>query len=83
MKYLVMTMRKPAFDPEAIPAHFQFLNDLRARGLLEQAGAFTDKTGGAYVLRAGHLDEAKRLAEQDPLNLRNCSAISVHEWDAS
>ena len=82
MKYLVLTLRRPEFDPEAIPAHYAFLDSLRARALLEQAGPFTDRTGGAYVVRAGSLEEARRLAEQDPLHLQGCSTITVHEWDA-
>jgi len=83
MKYLVLTIRKPEFDPQVIPAHYEFLDNLRSRELLEQSGAFTDKTGGAYVLKANGLDEARRLAEQDPLSLKHCSAITVYEWDAT
>ena len=83
MKYLVLTMRQPEFDPDAIPAHYAFLESLRARGRLEQAGPFTDRTGGAYVIAAASLEEARGLAEQDPLHLRRCSTIAVHEWDAS
>jgi len=82
MKYLVIAIRTPAFDPQVIPAHYQFLDDLRHRGMLEQAGPFTDKTGGAYVLTANNLEEAHRLADLDPLNLQRCSTIRVHEWDA-
>lgn len=82
MKYLVLTMRKPDFKPEFVPAHYAFLDDLRARGLLEQAGPFTDRTGGAYVLRAGSLDEAVELARQDPLNVHGCSEVTIREWEA-
>jgi uncharacterized protein YciI len=82
MKYLVITMRRPIFDPLVIPEHYQFLDDLRDQELVEQAGPFTDKTGGAYVLRANSFDEARRLAEQDPLYLKQCSTIDLHEWDA-
>lgn len=83
MKYLVITTRRPEFDAQIIPAHYQFLDDLRGQSLLEQAGPFTDKTGGAYVLHAGSLEEARRLAERDPLSLNDCSILTVHEWDAS
>ena len=82
MKYLVLTIRRPDFDPEVVPVHYRFLDDLRAQGLLEQAGPFTDRSGGAYVVRAGSLEEARRLAEQDPLHLERCSTVTVHEWDA-
>ena len=83
MKYLVITIRGSNFDAAVVPAHYEFLQSLRDRGVLEQAGPFTDKTGGAYVLRAQSLDDARTLAEQDPLKLRNCSTVTVHEWNAS
>jgi uncharacterized protein YciI len=82
IKYLVLTIRKPTFDPAVRDAHYSFLDELRSRGLLEQAGPFTDGTGGAYVLAANNLDEARRVAEQDPLHLRDCSAVTVYEWDS-
>ena len=82
MKYLVMTIRTPTFDAQVIPAHYRFLEDLRDQGMLEQAGPFTDKTGGAYVLTARSLDGALHLALQDPLYLRRCSTIEVREWDS-
>ena len=83
MKYLVMTIRRPDFDPDAVPGHYEFLDRLRAEGVLEQAGPFTDRTGGADVLAAESLDDARRLAEQDPLHVRKCSTVTVHEWNAS
>jgi len=82
MKYLVLTWRNPDFNMELIPAHYEFLDELRAAGHLQQSGPFTDKSGGAYVLNADSLDEARRFAAQDPLNLRRCSTIDVREWDA-
>jgi len=45
MKYLVLTLRKPHFDDSVIPAHYAFLQSLRDRGILEQAGPFTDRSG--------------------------------------
>ena len=80
MKYLVLTMRRPEFDMQTIPAHYAFLDQLRVRGLLEQAGPFTDGSGGAYVIRADCLDAARATAEQDPLHIKGCSLVTVHEW---
>lgn len=82
MKYLVLTIRKPQFDVAYRVAHFEFLDGLRARGVLEQAGAFTDASGGAYVILAGSLDEARAIAEQDPLHIHDCSEVTVREWDS-
>ena len=82
MKYLVLTIRNPDFDTQVVPAHYDFLDALRADGLIEQAGAFTDRSGGAYVLAAGSLEEAREIAQRDPLNVSRSSTITVREWDA-
>jgi uncharacterized protein YciI len=83
MKYLVLTMRKPQFDPAVVSAHYDFLRSLRERGLLEQAGPFTDSSGGAYVIRADRLQAAQELAHQDPLHVHDCSEVIVREWNAA
>jgi uncharacterized protein YciI len=82
VKYLVLTIRKPEFNADFVPAHYAFLDGLREDGSLEQAGPFTDRSGGAYVVAAQNLDEARRIAERDPLHISNSSAVTVHEWDA-
>lgn len=82
MKYLVLTIRKPHFDAAFVPAHYEFLQSLRDRGALEQAGPFTDRSGGAYVVAADSLEAALELAHQDPLHLHGCSDVTVREWNA-
>jgi uncharacterized protein YciI len=83
MKYLVLTMRKPQFDQAVVPAHYAFLQSLRDGGILEQAGPFTDRSGGAYVIQANSFEEARAVAERDPLHLNDCSEVIAREWDAS
>jgi len=83
MKYLVLTIRKPHFDAAFVPAHYEFLRSLRDRGILEQAGPFTDRSGGAYVFQADNLEAAREIAEQDPLHIHDCSEVTVREWNAS
>jgi uncharacterized protein YciI len=82
VKYLVLTIRKPAFNAEVVPAHYRFLQHLRESGTLEQAGPFTDRSGGAYVIRAPSLDEARGIAETDPLHVHGSSEVTVREWDS-
>ncbi|HSO35988.1 MAG TPA: YciI family protein [Labilithrix sp.] len=82
VRFLVLTMRKPGFDPAVVDAHYRFLDDLRARGHLELAGPFTDKSGGAYLLRASSLEEARSLAFADPVHTSGSSLVTVHEWNA-
>jgi len=82
IRYLVTTFRTPQFDPSVIVAHYAFLDGLRKEGKLEFAGPFTDKTGGAYLLRAANMDEAKAVAYSDPVHTSKSSVVTVYEWDA-
>ena len=82
-RYLVLVMRKPAFDPALGPAHKAFLDTLRAQGRLELSGPFADASGGAYLMRAATLEEAQATALRDPLHLRGSSTVTVHEWRAA
>ncbi|KAF1687707.1 hypothetical protein B1992_03375 [Pseudoxanthomonas broegbernensis] len=80
--YLVLAMRRPDFDEAAIAPHLAWLDDLRARGLLLLTGGFSDRSGGAYVLRnLASLAEARALAATDPLALTASSNLTVHEWN--
>ena len=80
-RYLVMAMRKPDFSDEAIAPHLVFLDALRAEGKLEMTGGFSDKSGGAYVLLVGTLEEAKAIAVADPLAISGSSDLVVYEWN--
>ena len=79
-RYLVMAMRLPQFDNEQIGPHRDFLDGLREQGRLELAGGFSDKSGGAYVLRAIDLEEARLLAFGDPLHITGSSRVDVYGW---
>ena len=83
LRYLVMAKRKAQFQTSALEAHREFLDNLRQQGTLEMAGPFTDKTGGAYLLKASSYEEAQALAFSDPLHTTNSSEIVVYEWDAN
>ena len=80
--YLVLALRKPDFDNAVVAPHRAFLDDLRARGLLELTGGFSDGSGGAYVLcNVDDLEQARAIVATDPLALQDCSELSVHEWN--
>ena len=81
-RYLVTTFRTPNFDPSVIEAHYAFLEGLKRKGLLELAGPFTDKSGGAYLIRATSLDEARAIAFSDPVHTSKASIVTVYEWNA-
>ena len=80
--YLVMTMRTPQFQTSVINEHYAFLDRLRQQGILELAGPFTDKSGGAYLVKAANLEEARALAFSDPVHTSKSSIVTVYEWNA-
>ncbi len=82
LRYLVMTMRTPRFQSSVIEAHKAFLERLRQSGHLEMSGPFTDKTGGAYLIKAVNFEEAKALAFTDPVHTTKSSVVTVYEWNA-
>ncbi len=82
MRYLVIAIRTPQFQSSVIEAHRSYLAQLREDGLLELAGPFTDKTGGAYVVKAEDLQSAKAIAFNDPIHKTGSSVVTVHEWNA-
>jgi len=81
-RYLVMTVRTPQFQPSVIDAHYAFLERLRQQGQLELAGPFTDKSGGAYLIKAASLKEARAIAFSDPVHTSGSSIVTVYEWNA-
>ena len=83
LRYLVMTIRTPQFQPAVIEAHQAFLARLRQSGQLEMSGPFTDKTGGAYLIRAANFEEAKALAFTDPVHTTQSSVVTVYEWNTN
>lgn len=82
MRFLVMLLRTPQFQPALIGAHQAFLQSLRDSGQLELAGPFADKSGGAYLLKAASLQAAQALAFTDPLHTSGSSLVTVYQWDA-
>jgi uncharacterized protein len=81
-RYLVMTFRTPQFQTSVIDDHYAFLDRLRQQGILELAGPFTDKSGGAYLIKAANLEEARTLAFSDPVHTSQSSLVTVYEWNA-
>lgn len=80
---LVITRRRPGFDPARLPEHYAFLADLAAGGRLLLSGPFDDRSGGGYLLMADSLAEGTRIAREDPLHRHGCSDVEIHGWAAT
>ena len=81
--YLILTTRTPHFDTADLARHYEHLDRLRATAQLGLSGGFTDATGGAYVVTAETLDEARAIAAADPLIAGGSSTATVKEWNVA
>lgn len=82
MLYVAMI---PIIDPEknakVRPAHLQYLNEWYQKGKVVMAGPFTDKQGGMVIYRAESMEEATRLAQEDPAVKEGARSLTLREWD--
>ena len=82
-KYLVLIDRKPTFTGDFLHGHREFLQGLRENQTLLTAGGFADQTGGAYVLQADSIEEARKMVKNDPMNQEIESVYTIKEWNAN
>lgn len=80
----------PAKPPEEVKAnlaaHLAYQQTLEAAGVLAFAGPLSDLTGelmqgtGLVVYRAGSMDEAQQIADQDPMHLSGARQYTLRKW---
>lgn len=69
-----------------LPAHLAYQADLERSGQLAFAGPMSDETGtqmqgvGLIIYRAGGLEEAKSLAEGDPMHKSGARTFILRRW---
>ncbi|KMW56318.1 hypothetical protein AIOL_001270 [Candidatus Rhodobacter oscarellae] len=80
----------PAKPPEEVaqvlPDHLAYLQQLERDGALMFAGPLSDETGekmeamGMLILRAASLEEARALAEGDPMHMTGARSFVLRRW---
>ena len=80
----------PAGKPEGVkdnlPAHLAYQRDLEKSGILFLAGPLSDPTGeimvgaGLIIYRAGSMDDAKQLANNDPMHVSGARSYTLRKW---
>lgn len=83
MLYVAMlTIVDEEVNAKARPAHLEYLDELHKQGKVVMAGPFTDKKGGMVIYKAGSYEEAKKLAEADPVVAKKARTLELREWNA-
>jgi len=83
MWYLVLSKRVRSNEEREArtPAHRDWLDAQHRAGKLLFSGPTTDGYG-VYVILADNLQEAERLAGQDPYHVHGDREMEVKEWNA-
>jgi uncharacterized protein len=76
----VLTIVDQELNAKVRPAHLSYLNDLYKQGKVVMAGPFTDKQGGMVIYKAESPEEARRLAEADPVIKEGARTLELREW---
>jgi hypothetical protein len=65
-----------------LPEHRKWLEDQHRAGRVLFSGPTSDRAYGIYVVLAASLDEAEKLAAQDPDHVNGIGTMEVLEWNA-
>ena len=76
---LTIIVDRAIYEPY-LPAHLDYLQELKARGALLLSGPFADRTGGLVLIEAGSRAEAEAIAQADPLVSNNVDSYELREW---
>jgi uncharacterized protein YciI len=86
--YVVFTTPTNGLGPvmENVGPHLEFQIELEEKGIMFGAGPFwTDdeknwEGDGMVIIRAGSLDEARKIAESDPMHKSGARSFTVRPW---
>lgn len=79
-------MASPDEVRETLPRHLEYQRKLEGEGKLFLAGPMSDETGeqmqgiGLVIYRAESLEDAKALADADPMHLENRRSYKLRRW---
>nr|CAA6829381.1 MAG: Unknown protein [uncultured Thiotrichaceae bacterium] len=78
--------KAPEDVKENLPAHLAYQQTLEIAGTLAFAGPLSDLTGelmqgtGMIVYRAGSMDEARAMADADPMHQSGARTYTLRKW---
>lgn len=70
-------------DKEILDIHIDFLNKNMKSGNIYAKGPFLDHTGGLVIYKMNSFDEAKKLAESDPVIANGTRKLTLKEWKST
>jgi uncharacterized protein len=86
--YVVFTTPVNGIVPilENLKEHLEFQHSLEQRGIMFGAGPFWDDADknwhgeGMVIIRAASMDEARKIAESDPMHASGARSFTIRPW---
>lgn len=86
--FVVLSMKSSADAdiPAVLPDHLAYQAKMEAQGNLAFAGPLSDQSGeensgdGLIIYRASSFEEARAMAEADPMHLSGTRTFTVRRW---
>ncbi|MCC5909590.1 MAG: hypothetical protein JJT76_04035 [Clostridiaceae bacterium] len=73
----------PKKDAEILDVHKAYLKKYIEEGKIFAKGPFTDHTGGLILYKAGSYEEAKTIAENDPVIKEQTRRMIFKQWKST
>ncbi len=67
-------------EQPGVDEHVRYLEWLREQGYLLMGGPYLDESGGMVVLKVPTVEDARRLADDDPAVRSGLLTVTVHPW---
>jgi uncharacterized protein len=83
MKYFaaILTIGDSSKSQEYRPHHLAHLERGEREGFIYARGRFADGAGGLIIYVAESLEEARRIADQDPYVASGARKLELREWE--
>ena len=70
----------PFFKQPGLEKHIGYMKGFYDKGLIVMGGPFLDGSGGMMIMRAASLEEATKLANEDPAVKAGLLRVEVRAW---
>ena len=70
-------------DEDILDIHKAYLQKYIDNGKIYAKGPFTDHSGGIVIYKVDSYEEAKELAENDPVILEKSRELTLKEWKSN
>ncbi len=76
----LLTIVDAELNAKIRPDHLAYIDQLYRENKVLMAGPFTDGKGGLVIYRADSWEEAKQLAEADPVVAQGARTLELRQW---